>query len=39
LASATIETQSLDPVTFGMVILSGEELAENGIFFQTGDLK
>ena len=39
LASATIETQSLDPVTFGMVILSGEELAGNGIFFQTGDLK
>ena len=39
LVSATIETQSLDPVTFGMVILSGEELASNGIFFQTGNLK
>lgn len=39
LASATVETQSLDPVTFGIVVLSGEELAGNGIFFQTGILK
>ena len=35
LESAEIQTSDLSQVTFGMVALSGEELAGNGIYFQT----
>jgi len=38
LAAAEIQTSDLSQVTFGMVVLSGDELAGNGIFFQTGDI-
>ena len=39
LKNANINTEDSRQVTFGMVVLSGEDLASNGIFFQTGDLK
>ncbi|MCX6822535.1 MAG: hypothetical protein NTX91_00870 [candidate division SR1 bacterium] len=39
LAAAEIQTSNLSQVTFGMVVLSGNDLADNGIFFQTGDIK
>ncbi len=39
LAAAEIQTTDLSQVTFGMVVLSGDDLAGNGIFFQTGNIK
>ena len=39
LLAAEIQTSDLSQVTFGMVVLSGNELAGNGIFFQTGNIK
>jgi hypothetical protein len=39
LQDATIVTSDTSQVTFGMLVLSGEELASNGIFFQQGMLK
>ena len=39
LQKSNIITNGITPVTFGMVVLSGNDLANNGIFFQTGDLR
>jgi hypothetical protein len=35
----TIETKYDQEVVFGMLVLSGEDLAPDGIFFRTGNLQ